>query len=172
MRIEAIEPASYENALEGLASLLVDAVDGGASVNFLSGVTREDAAAWWAARTDAVRAGTITVFVARDDDDRIVGSTLIERSRNPNSPHRAEIGKVIVHRSARRQGIASALMRAAEDRARFEGRWMLVLDTVTGSPAAALYESLGWQTVGTIPGYALDVSGVPEPATYYYKDLR
>ena len=172
MRIEAIESASYEDALDGLAALLVDAVEGGASVNFLTGVTREEAAAWWAARTEAVRAGTITVFVARDDDGRIIGSTLIERSRNPNSPHRAEIGKVIVHRSARRQGIASALMRAAEDRARFEGRWMLVLDTVTGSPAAALYESLGWQTVGTIPAYALDVSGAPEAATYYYKDLR
>jgi GNAT superfamily N-acetyltransferase len=172
VRIEAIEPASYEDALDGLAALLVDAVDGGASVNFLAGVTREEAAGWWAARTNAVRAGTITVFVARDDDGRIIGSTLIERSRNPNSPHRAEIGKVIVHRSARRRGMASALMRAAEDRARFEGRWMLVLDTVTGSPAAALYESLGWQTVGTIPAYALDVHGVPEAATYYYKDLR
>jgi GNAT superfamily N-acetyltransferase len=111
------------------------------------------------------------VFVARDGG-RIVGSTLLERSRNPNSPHRAEIGKVIVHRSMRRQGLGRALMEAAEDLARVEGRWMLILDTVTGSAAAALYESLGWQTVGTIPGYALNVEGVPEAATYYYKDLR
>jgi GNAT superfamily N-acetyltransferase len=172
VRIESLDPASYRDAIDGLAALLVDAVDGGASVNFLAGVTDEEAAGWWAARIDAVRTGTVTVFVARDDDGRIVGSTLLDRSRNPNSPHRAEIGKVIVHRSARRQGIGSALMRAAEERAREEGRWMLVLDTVTGSPAAALYESLGWQTVGTIPGYALDVQGVPEAATYYYKDLR
>ena len=177
MRIEAIDPSSYDDAIAGLSALLVDAVEGGAAVNFLAGVTTDDAAAWWMARSDAVRAGTITVFVARDGDDsgggdRIVGSTLLERSRNQNSPHRAEIGKVIVHRSARRQGIATALMRTAEDRARAEGRWMLILDTVTDSPAAALYESLGWQTVGSIPGYALDVDGVPEPATYYYKDLR
>ncbi|HEV8698164.1 MAG TPA: GNAT family N-acetyltransferase [Candidatus Limnocylindrales bacterium] len=172
MRIEAIDPASYADAIAGLAALLVDAVDGGASVNFLAGVTRVETAAWWAARSDAVRAGTLTVFVARDDGDRIVGSTLLERSTNPNSPHRAEIGKVIVHRSARRHGIATALMRAAEDVARAEGRWMLILDTVTDSPAAALYESLGWQTVGTIPGYALNTHGVPEPATYYFKDLR
>jgi ribosomal protein S18 acetylase RimI-like enzyme len=177
VRIEAIDPSSYDDAIEGLAALLVDAVDGGAAVNFLAGVTRDEAAAWWAARSDAVRAGTITVFVARDgsdgdDGDQIVGSTLLERSRNQNSPHRAEIGKVIVHRSARRKGIATALMRAAEAQARAEGRWMLVLDTVTGSPAAALYEGLGWQTVGTIPGYALNTAGEPEPATYYYKDLR
>ena len=172
MKVEALSADDYDGAIPGLAALLVDAVDGGASVNFVAGATTHDTAAWWAARTDAVRAGTITVFVARDDEGRIMGSTLIERSRNPNSPHRAEIGKVSVHRSARRQGIATALMHAAEDRARLEGRWMLVLDTVTGSPAAALYESLGWQTVGTIPGYALNVDSVPEAATYYYKDLR
>lgn len=174
MRIEAIDPSSYDDAIAGLAALLVDAVEGGASVNFLAGVTHDEAAAWWTARSDTVRSGTVTVFVARDgaDSDRIVGSTLLERSRNPNSPHRAEIGKVIVHRSARRHGLGRALMLAAEERARSEGRWMLVLDTVTGSPAAALYESLGWQTVGTIPGYALNTDGVPEPATYYYKDLR
>jgi ribosomal protein S18 acetylase RimI-like enzyme len=177
VRIEAIDPSSYDDAIDGLAALLVDAVEGGAAVNFLAGVAHDEAAAWWEARSEAVRAGAITVFVARgvgdgDDAERIVGSTLLERSRNQNSPHRAEIGKVIVHRSVRRRGIATALMRAAEEQARAEGRWMLVLDTVTGSPASALYEGLGWQTVGTIPGYALSTAGEPEAATYYYKDLR
>ena len=172
MRIEAIDPASYDAAIEGLGALLKDAVDGGASVNFVAGVTPAQTAGWWAARSARVADGTITVFVARDGDGRIAGPTLLERSVNPNSPHRAEIGKVIVHRSMRRRGVATALMQAAEDLARAEGRWMLILDTVTGSPAAALYESLGWVTVGTIPGYALDVDGVPEAATYYYKDLR
>jgi ribosomal protein S18 acetylase RimI-like enzyme len=173
VRIEAIDPSSYDDAIDGLATLIVDAVEGGAAVNFLAGVRPDEAAAWWAARSGAVHSGAITVFVARDDGDgRIIGSTLIERSSNPNSPHRAEIGKVIVHSSARRQGIATALMRAAEDQARAEGRWMLILDTVSGSPAAALYEGLGWQTVGTIPDYALNTAGEPEPATYYYKDLR
>ena len=172
MKIEAIEPGSYEAAIPGLGALLKDAIDGGASVNFVAGVTPEQTEGWWIARSPRVADGTITVFVARDDEGRIVGSTLIERSVNPNSPHRAEIGKVIVHRSMRRRGLAKALMQAAEDRARAEGRWMLVLDTVSGSAAAALYESLGWVTVGTIPGYALNTAGEPEPATYYYKDLR
>ena len=172
MRIEVIESAAYDAAIPGLGALLKDAVDGGASVNFVSGVTQLQTEGWWSGRSARVADGTITVFVARDGDGRIVGSTLLERSVNPNSPHRAEIGKVIVDRSMRRQGVASALMRAAEDLARAEGRWMLILDTVTGSPAAALYESLGWVTVGTIPGYALNTDGVPEAATYYYKDLR
>jgi GNAT superfamily N-acetyltransferase len=172
VKVEALDPAAYEAAIAGLGALLKDAIDGGASVNFVAGVTSEQAEGWWAARAARVADGTITVFVARDGDGEIVGSTLLERSINPNSPHRAEIGKVIVHRSMRRRGLGRALMEAAEDRARAEGRWMLVLDTVTGSAAAALYESLGWITVGTIPGYALDVWGQPEAATYYYKDLR
>jgi GNAT superfamily N-acetyltransferase len=171
VNIEALDPAAYDAAIEGLGALLKDAVDGGASVNFLAGATPAETARWWADRADGVADGTITVFVAWQDG-RIVGSTLLERSRNPNSPHRAEIGKVIVHRSMRRRGLGRALMEAAEERARAEGRWMLILDTVTGSPAAALYESLGWQTVGTIPAYALDTQGEPEAATYYYKDLR
>jgi GNAT superfamily N-acetyltransferase len=170
--IEALDPTSFEAAIPGLGALLKDAVDGGASVNFVAGATPAQTEGWWAARRERVADGTITVFVARDAEGRIVGSTLLERSVNPNSPHRAEIGKVIVHRSMRRQGLAKSLMGAAEDLARAEGRWMLILDTVTGSPAASLYESLGWVTVGTIPGYALNVAGEPEPATYYYKDLR
>ena len=172
MKVEALDPSSYADAITGLGALLKDAIDGGASVNFVAGVTNEQTEGWWAARAGRVADGTITVFVARDDEGRIVGSTLLERSINPNSPHRAEIGKVIVHRSMRRQGLAKALMQAAEERARAEGRWMLILDTVTGSPAASLYESLGWVTVGTIPGYALNTAGQPEAATYYYKDLR
>ena len=172
MKVEALDPASYDAAIGELGALLKDAVDGGASVNFVAGVTPAQTEGWWAARAGRVADGTITVFVARDDAGRIVGSTLLERSVNPNSPHRAEIGKVIVHRSMRRQGLARALMGAAEDQARVEGRWMLILDTVTGSAAASLYESLGWVTVGTIPAYALNTAGEPEAATYYYKDLR
>ena len=172
MKVEVLDPAAYDAAIEGLGGLLKDAIDGGASVNFVAGVTSEQTEGWWATRAERVADGTITVFVAREGDGRIVASTLLERSVNPNSPHRAEIGKVIVHRSMRRRGLAKALMKAAEDHARAEGRWMLILDTVTGSPAASLYESLGWVTVGTIPEYALNTSGEPEAATYYYKDLR
>ena len=96
MKIEALNPAAYDAAIEGLGALLKDAIDGGASVNFVAGVTQEQTEGWWAARAGRVADGTITVFVARDDDGRIVGSTLVERSVNPNSPHRAEIGKVCV----------------------------------------------------------------------------
>ena len=183
--IETLDPASYRAAIPGLAGLLVDAVEGGASVNFLAGVTHDDAAAWWAARIVDIDAGTTTAFVAIERDTegvddlddrrrpgRIVGSTLLIRSRNANSPHRAEIGKVIVHRSARRRGLGRALMAAAEARARADGRWLLILDTEAGSAADALYRSLGWQVLGTMPNHAYRSDGVLAPTTYFWKDLR
>lgn len=171
MIVEALEPDAYEAAIPALAELVVDAVAGGASINFLADVTPAFAVAWWQARLDEVLDGTTTLFVARDGD-RIVGSTLLIRSTNANSPHRAEIGKVIVHRSARRRGLARALMTAAEVLARAEGRWMLVLDTVTGSDADAMYRALGWQETGIVPDYALLPDGRPWPATFFWKDLR
>ena len=97
---------------------------------------------------------------------------LLIRSPNPNSPHRAEIAKVIVHRSARRRGVATALMTAAETVARGEGRWLLVLDTETGSAAETFYRSTGWHEAGTIPDYALLTDGTLAPATWFWKDLR
>ena len=103
---------------------------------------------------------------------RIVGSTLLIRSRNPNSPHRAEIAKVIVHRSARRRGLGRALMEAAEAVARAEGRWLLILDTEAGSAADALYRAMGWQVLGTMPNHAYRSDGVLAPTTYFWKDLR
>jgi GNAT superfamily N-acetyltransferase len=169
--IRELDVEAYRLAIPGLAELVVDAVHGGASINFLATVTVPEAAAWWEARTGSVADGVISPFVATDGD-RVIGSVLLMRSRNANSPHRAEIGKVIVHRAARRRGIASALMRAAEERARADGRWLLVLDTVTGSDADTFYRALGWNETGTVPDYALLPDGRPWPATFFWKDLR
>jgi GNAT superfamily N-acetyltransferase len=171
--IVALEPVEYEAAVPGLAELLVDAVEGGASVNFMAGVTKAEAATWWAARIPDVADGTITTFVSRDPErGAIVGSTILIRSRNANAPHRAEIGKVLVHRSVRRRGLGRALMEAAEARARADGRWLLILDTEAGSAADTFYRSLGWQVLGTMPNHAYRSDGRLAPTTYFWKDLR
>jgi GNAT superfamily N-acetyltransferase len=166
-----LDADAYVAAIPALAALLVDAVGGGAAVNFLAGVTHAEAAAWWTERVDQVRDGVISPFAALDGE-AIVGSTLLVRSRNPNSPHRAEIGKVLVLQSARRRGIGAALMAAAEDRARADGRWMLILDTVTGSAAEAMYRALDWNELGVMPNHALATDGTPAPTTFFWKDLR
>lgn len=169
--IAELDPDGYRRAIPDLVALTMDAVAGGAAINFLADTPADRVAEWWEARLAAVASGLTSPFVARLDGTT-VGCTLLVRSSNPNSPHRAEIGKVIVDRRARRRGIARALMLAAEARARADGRWLLVLDTYTGSAAEALYRSLGWQETGVVPNYALDTAGRPEPATFFWKDLR
>jgi GNAT superfamily N-acetyltransferase len=169
--IRELDVASYRAAIPGLSRLVVDAVESGAGVNFMAGVTEDEAAAWWTERVDLVANGTISAFVAFDGSE-IVGSAILIRSRNANSPHRAEVGKVLVHRSARRRGIGAALMRAVEARARTDGRWLLILDTVTGSAAEAMYRALGWTELGVMPNHALLPDGRPAATTYFWKDLR
>ena len=169
--IRELDADAYRAAIPALARLVLDSVASGAGVNFLDGVTESEAAAWWAARTEPVAAGVISVFVAVDGP-AIVGCTLLIRSVNANSPHRAEIAKVLVLQSHRRRGIGTALMAAAEARARADGRWMLMLDTVTGSAADALYRSGGWNELGVMPNHALLPDGTPAATTFFWKDLR
>jgi len=171
LEIRELDLPAYLRAIPGLVELTLDAVAGGASINFLADTPAERIQAWWEARVESVATGLTTPFVAAIGG-RVVGSTLLVRSGNPNSPHRAEIAKVIVHTADRRRGIARALMLAAEARARADGRWMLVLDTVSGSAAEALYRSLGWHETGVVPDYALSTDGEPEAATFFWKDLR
>jgi GNAT superfamily N-acetyltransferase len=170
--VRALDAEGYRAAIPELAALIVDAVAGGAGITFLRDVTPEKAAAWWRSLEPDVASGRTTPFVAVDEDGRVVGSTLLVRSIYENSPHRAEIGKVIVLRSHRRRGLAAALMTAAEEHARGDGRWLLVLDTVEGSAAEALYHSLGWHETGVVPNFAMNPHGVPQPATFFWKDLR
>jgi GNAT superfamily N-acetyltransferase len=169
--VRELDADAYEAAIPGLATLLVDAVDGGAGVSFLAGVTAGEAAAWWTERIDLVRSGVISAFVAFDGDE-VVGSTLLIRSTFSNSPHRAEIAKVLVRQTARRRGVARALMAAAEARARADGRWMLLLDTVTGSAADTFYRATGWQELGVMPNHAMATDGTLGATTFFWKDLR
>ena len=169
--MEELEPADFDAAVPGLAALVIDAVDSGASVNFLAGATLDHAVEWWERRRADVLDWTTTVFVARRGG-QIVGSTILERSRNQNSRHRAEIGKVIVASALRRAGLGRRLMAAAEDRARRDRRWLLLLDAVADGPADHFYRALGWQVLGTIPDHARVPDGTLAGTTIFWKDLR
>ena len=48
----------------------------------------------------------------------------------------------------------------------------LLVDTVTGSAAANLYEGMGWQRAGDISWFATMPDGELVGTTYYWKDLR
>lgn len=159
-----------ETQVDELASVLIDCVEGGASVSFMSPLTRERAVAFWRHVARGVAAGHRAVLVA-EDAAGICGTVQLVFDLPENQPHRADLAKMLVHRRARRQGLGAALVRAAEATARDCGKSLLVLDTVTGSDAERLYARLGWQRVGEIPRYALWPQGGFCSTTVFYRDL-
>lgn len=160
-----------EALIDELADVLVDCVDGGASVGFMHPLTRERALAFWRRVAQGVAAGERALLVAADASG-VCGTVQLILEQPENQPHRADVAKMLVRRRARRRGLGAALMRAAEATARDCGRTLLVLDAVTGGDAARLYERLGWVRVGDIPRYALMPRGAPCSTTIYCRDLR
>jgi GNAT superfamily N-acetyltransferase len=163
-------PALDAGQVGQLADVLIDCVEGGASVSFMLPLTRERAVAFWEKVARGVAAGERVVLVA-EDALGVCGTVQLIFDLPENQPHRADLAKMLVHRRARRQGLGAALMKAAEAAARASGKTLLVLDAVTGGDAARLYERLGWVKVGDIPNFALMPGGEPCGTTYYYRDL-
>jgi GNAT superfamily N-acetyltransferase len=157
---------------EALADVLIDCVEGGASVGFMHPLSRERALAFWQQVLASAARGERIVLVARDlSSGAIAGTVQVVLAMPENQPHRAEIAKMLVHRRARRLGLGAALMQAAEAAAREAGKTLLVLDTVTGGDAERLYARLGWQRCGEIPGFALWPRGGLCSTTVYYRVL-
>lgn len=167
-RVGANEAAAHVDAL---ADVLIDCVEGGASVSFMLPISREKAVEFWHNVADGVARGERVLLVAEDGDGQIVGTVQIITAQPENQPHRADVAKMLVHRKARRRGIAQRLMVAVEEAARAEGKKVLVLDTVTGGDAERLYERAGWQRVGVVPKYALMPNGEFCGTTFYCKQL-
>jgi GNAT superfamily N-acetyltransferase len=165
-RLHAVD----ERQIDALASVLIDCVEGGASVSFMLPLTRERAVAFWRRVAHGVAAGERALLVA-EDADGVCGTVQLIFDLPENQPHRADLAKMLVHRRVRRQGMGAALMQAAEATARDCGKTLLVLDAVTGGDAARLYERLGWQRVGDIPDYALFPDGGLCSTTVYYRRL-
>jgi GNAT superfamily N-acetyltransferase len=155
-----------------LCDVLMDCVDGGASVGFMSPLSRLRAEAFWRHIAEDVAAGKRKLLIAEDGGTKtVLGTVHLVLAQPDNQAHRADVSKMLVRRAARRRGIAALLMRKAEDAARALGKTLLVLDTVTGSDAERLYARLGWKKVGVIPDFALWPDGRPCATTYFYKPL-
>jgi GNAT superfamily N-acetyltransferase len=170
IEVRRLRPAEAAAHLDGLAAVLHDCVEGGASVSYLAPFSRDDARAAFAGFVADAERGRRLVLAAFDDGE-LVGTVQVILALPPNQPHRGEIAKLLVRRSARRRGIARRLMEHAEREARAEGKTLLVLDTVTGDPAESLYKGMGWHRVGVIPGYALYPDGRPCATTIFWKQL-
>ena len=154
----------------GLCEVLIDCVEGGASVSFMRPMTLAKAADFWRGVAASVARGERALIVAEDSGGRILGTAQALWAEAENQPHRADIAKMLVHSSARRLGVGAAVLRAAENAARESGRNVLVLDTASDA-AERLYERCGWQRVGTIPEFALMPDGMRCDTVVYYKRL-
>jgi GNAT superfamily N-acetyltransferase len=164
-RVQTLDDAQ----IGGLADVLIDCVEGGASVSFMLPLARERAEAFWRGVAQRIAAGELVLLVA-EDAQGVCGTVQLILDQPENQPHRADLSKMLVHRRARRQGLGAALMRAAEATARECGKTLLVLDTASDD-AERLYEHMGWVRVGVIPGYALLPQGGLCDTTVYYRKL-
>jgi GNAT superfamily N-acetyltransferase len=170
IEVRRLAPAEVRAHLDGLASVLHDCVAGGASVSYMAPFSHEQAREAFAGfAADAERGGRLVLAAFADGD--LVGTVQVLLATPPNQPHRGDIAKLLVRRSARKRGIAQLLMEEAERQARAEGKTLLVLDAVTGDDAERLYGRLGWNKVGVIPGYALYPDGRPCDTTVFWKSL-
>ncbi|MCA0755151.1 GNAT family N-acetyltransferase [Paenibacillus sp. N4] len=156
--------ASIHEHLDELSELLIEVVEDGASIGFLPPLTRSEAEKYW----QSVIAPDTLLFIAAADG-RIAGSVQLQLSMKQNGGHRAEIAKLMTHPAYRRKGIARALMQHAEQRAKLEGRTLLVLDTREGDASNLLYASLGYIQAGRIPDYARSANGQLDATIFYYK---
>jgi GNAT superfamily N-acetyltransferase len=169
IRIRRLD-ALGDREIAGLCDVLIDCVEGGASVSFLLPMSRAKAEAFWRGASESLARGE-RVVLAAEDAAGIVGTVSVVWAAPENQPHRGDVTKMLVHRRARRRGVGAALLAAAEHSARGAGRTLLVLDTVTDTAAYRLYLRHGWQRCGEIPDFALWPDGRPCPTTVFFKRL-
>lgn len=165
-RLEALSSREFG----GLCDVLIDCVEGGASVSFMQPMTVAKAAEFWREVAAGMARGELVLLVAEDERGAIIGTAQVVWAQPENQPHRADVAKMLVHRRARRSGVGAAVLEAAERAAAEAGKTLLVLDTASAE-AERLYERRGWQRVGTIPNFALWPGGGPCDTVVYYKRL-
>lgn len=164
--IRALDPLTDDDLLPALGALTAEAVAHGASISFMAGFTAADGEAWWRRQL-----GPGNLILVALDEAGLAGTVTLGLDMPPNQPHRADVKKMIVARRVQGKGVGAALLAAVEAEARARERTTLVLDTISGSHAARLYERCGWVRVGEIPDYALMPDGAMAPTTYYFKRL-
>jgi GNAT superfamily N-acetyltransferase len=170
VQIRRLAAAEGRQHVAALAEVLLDCVEGGASVSFMASLSRAEAEAFFENAVSEVESGR-RIVLAAFIDSQLVGTVQVITATPPNQPHRADVAKLLVLRSARGQGVATRLMQEAEAASSLAGKTVLVLDTVTGGDAERLYARLGWTRVGVIPNYALFPDGTFCDTTVFWKQV-
>jgi GNAT superfamily N-acetyltransferase len=170
VEIRRLTAAEGRERVGELAAVLLDCVAGGASVSFMASLTQTEADAFFTKVVEGVERGD-RILLGAFMDARLVGTVQVVFAPQPNQPHRADVAKLLVSRSARGRGVGARLMETAEEVSRLAGKTLLVLDTVTGDTAERLYTRLGWNKTGVIPNYAMYPDGRWCDTTIFWKNL-
>lgn len=170
VEIRTLTAAEARQHIAALADVLLDCVEGGASVSFMASLSKADAEAFFEKAAEAVDRGE-RILLAAFMDSQLVGTVQVLLATPPNQPHRADVAKLLVRQSARAQGVGQRLVESAEKASRLSGKTLLVLDTVTGDNAERLYLRLGWNKVGIIPKYAMFPDGRWCDTTILWKEV-
>lgn len=170
VQIRKLQPRDLDALAPELASLLIDAVDDGASVGFLPPLDAARAESYWTGLGPEMQSAQRIVLAALLKE-RLVGTVQLALAPQENGAHRASVQRLIVHRSVRRQGIGQALMHAAESFAKETGRTLLLLDTRKGEAAESLYVKLGYRRIGEVPGYARGGDGTAHASVFFFRTL-
>ncbi len=170
VEVKRLNASEARSSIDALADVLHDAVEGGDSVSFMNGFDAGDARAFYESLLPELERGT-RILLAAYVDGELVGTVQLVHAWPPNSQHRADVAKLLVHRRARGRGVGRALMEQLEHEARAEGKTLLILDTAAERAADRLYDRLGWTKLGTVPDYARDPDGSFCDATFFYKQL-
>jgi ribosomal protein S18 acetylase RimI-like enzyme len=160
------EVHSINEYMDQLSELLVQVVEDGASIGFLPPLSMDEARTYW---EEGVQPDSI-LFVAKVGH-RIAGTVQLHLSMKANGRHRAEVAKLMTHIGFRRMGIGRQLMERLEEKAKSDGRTLLVLDTREGDPSNQLYRTMGYLEAGKIPNYAKSANGGYHATIFYYKEL-
>ena len=171
IKVRRLTAEQAQACVPALAEVLIDCVEGGASVSFMLPISRDTALAFWREVAQGVARGERILLAVEDAQRRVVGTAQLVTAQPENQPHRADVAKVLVHRAARGRGVGLRLMQSIDEAARAAGKSVLVLDTVTGGAAERLYVRAGWQRVGAVPNYALMPDGAFCGTTFYHKQL-
>jgi GNAT superfamily N-acetyltransferase len=111
------------------------------------------------------------IVLVAELEGEVVGMAHIAPSEAANAPHRAEVQRVAVARSARGVGVGRRLMAAVDAAALDRGLTLLWLTTHDDTDACAFYEAVGYTKLGVMPSYSLRPDGTPSPAAFYFKEL-
>ncbi|MFO1069755.1 MAG: hypothetical protein U1E14_14645 [Geminicoccaceae bacterium] len=105
IRVRTLDAAEAHARAADLTAILEDCVEGNASVSFMAPLARATALAFWRKVADGVAAGGRILLVAEDGRGRWLGTVQLVLDLPENQPHRADLAKMLVLRSARRQGV-------------------------------------------------------------------